>query len=1100
MKNFIFSVLFFCAIYSRAQITVQCNAYYAIAGSSVFISSTGIPNSSTLLPVTLPNNSAGLAIGPSFGFNAPNPTIWTISGGTYWYYNGSIFVNTTHNAGFAATNPGGGKNCLYNFSPLLGLVYKYDGTGNATILTTINFFNGGPADIAADDNNNFYVLRLQNPQALLVFDSLGVQTCSYSVTGIASAGGGVAMAVVDDTVTVQNAAGYFVGIISNTTVNFTTTTRSYANPSDFASCAKLVAYSPTVNASPSSSITCNNPMVSLTMSTAINVNGYLWQGPGIIGGNTLQTIQVSVPGVYTCLLAGSCEGGSSLTTFTVYDNVITPTVTTSASNTVICDGESTTLFTSGANSYTWQPSGFTGSVLVVSPNITTTYTVTGEILGCLGTETILITVNPSPTVTAFANPTVLCAGGGNATLTAFGSTNYTWVPGNLQGSIAVVSPSSTTVYTAIAALGSCTVGATATVFNPSSPVLFSSGSTLTCTHPTAQLVVLNNAINNTISWTGPGIVSPNSSTTLSLTLPGIYKLTVTNTITNCVSIDSVYIVDEIFPLNLNIVSSATQVCYPGSIGVNMQVNTPAFCAWSPTTDITPINGPLVTANPSTTTTYTLTGVLGICNASAAITISVNPAPKVISASANNLICSGLSNTLFATGASNYTWQPGNLLGASVTVTSNVSTIYTVTGETDNCSATDSITITVLPSPRLFPTVRPVVICPTNNSTLTAFDAVSYTWQPGGFVSSSVVVNPSVTSIYTVTGINSLGCVASSTAVVTVNQGPPIEVSVTNNTICIGDSVTISALNTISYSLFPTSLTGTLMVVKPLETFNYTVVASNTACLSYSVVTINVVPCLGTSFGIANSASRPRLESGDVYRIDFTIVTSNNGQRPLTNVKLTNDLKTTFLTPGTYTVVNPPSVISVNSKLKPNYFYNGTTDINLLGEESILEPGKTDTLIFTALLEPNGYYGRVVNSVIGVAEYFAGVLARDTSNNGFDPDPDQDGNPTNNSLVTPIEIDFINLFIPQGISPNEDDNNDRFEIKGLYGRPVKLTVFNRWGNKVYEKDKYDNSWDGRPNVSGVSLGTGKLPASTYYYVLQFQDGKKEVKTGFVILNY
>jgi gliding motility-associated-like protein len=1099
MKNFSLSILVFCFLFSKAQVSIQCNAYYAISGSSVFVSSPGIPNSSTLLPVTLPNNSAGLAIGPSLGFNAPNPTLWTISGGTYWYYNGFNFVNTNDNAGFGATNPGGSKNCLYNFSPLLGLVYKYDGTGNATLLNTVNFFNGGPADIAADDNNNFYVLRLQNPQALLVFDSLGVQTCSYSVSGITSAGGGAAMAIIDNTVTVQNGAGYFVGLISNTTVNFTSTARSYANPSDFASCARLVAYSPTITASPSASITCNNPTVALTMSTAINVSGYLWQGPGIIGGSTLQTVQVFVPGVYSCLINSTCEGGASVTTFTIVNSAINPTVNTSSTKTVICDGESTTLFTSGANSFTWQPSGLTGSVLVVSPNTTTTYTVTGEIAGCIGTETILITVNPSPTVNAVANPTVLCAGG-STTLTAFGSTNYTWMPGNFQGSTAVVSPSSTTTYTVISALGNCTAGATAIVFNPSSPVLLSSGSTLTCTHPTVQLVVINNAINNVISWSGTGITSPNSSTTLSLTVPGVYKLTVTNTITNCVSIDSVNIIDEIGPLNLNIVSSATQICYPSSVGVNMQVNTPANCVWTPTTDITPVNGPLVTANPSVTTTYTLTGVLGICTASTAITISVNLSPIVIAASVNNLLCAGLSNTLVATGASNYTWQPGNLTGASVTVNSAVSTIYTVTGETDNCLATDFLGITILPAPRLFPTVWPVVICPTNNSTLTASDAVSYTWQPGGFITSTLVVNPSVTSVYTVTGINSSGCVASSTAVVTVNQGPAIEVAVTNNNICLGDSVTISALNAISYSLFPTSLTGTLLVVKPLETFNYTVAASNTACLSYSVVTISVVPCLGTSFGIANSASRPRLENGDVYRIDFSITTNNNGERPLNTIKLINDLKTTFLTPGTYTVINPPSITSVNSKLKPNAFYNGTTDINLLAEGSILDPGKTDTLAFTVLLEPNGYYGKVVNSVTGVADYFAGVVARDTSNNGFDPDPDQDGNPTNNNLATPIEIDFINLFIPQGISPNGDDNNDRFEIKGLYGRPIKLTIFNRWGNKVYEKDKYDNSWDGRPNVSGVSLGTGKLPASTYYYILQFQDGKKELKTGFVVLNY
>lgn len=1077
----------------------QCSSLYAISGTSLFVSSTGIPNSSTLIPVPLPNSASGLAVGPAFGFNAPNPTMWTISGGTYWYFDGTTFVNTNHTAGIGATNPGGARNYLYNFSPLLGVVFAYDGTGNASILTTVAFLNGGPGDIAADDNNNFYLLRLQNPQALLIFDSTGVQTCSYSVSGITPGNGGSSMAVIDNTVTVQNPAGYFVGIMAGGAVNFTQTTLTFTTPSDFASCPKQVAYSPTITASPSSSITCTNPTVSLTMSTSLNVSGYVWSGPGIIGTSSLQTVQLSSPGVYSCQVNGTCEGGTPTTTFVVHNSIINPTVTAIATKTDICDGETINLVAAGAATYTWLPNAATGSLLSVTPSVTTTYTVTGDTLGCTATTTILILVNPSPTLSAIASPTSLCAGG-SATLTASGSSSYTWMPGSLQGSLAVVNPSSTTIYTAIAALGSCTAGATATVYNPSSPVIMSSGNTLTCTHPTAQVVIFTNTVNNTISWTGPGITPPNGSTTLFLNLPGIYKVDITNTLTNCTSIDSIVVVDQIAPVNLNIVSSGTQICFPGGAAVNLQINTPAFCTWSPTTDITPASGPLVSANPSVTTTYTVTGVLGVCSGSAAITISVNPMPVVKAIVASNSVCAGLSNTLSATGAVNYTWQPGNLSGANVVFNPVASTVYTVIGEDGNCLASDILTLTILPAPKLLPGSWPVVICPQNSTTLTAVDALSYTWQPGSMPGNSIVVNPSVTSIYTVSGENASGCLSSATVAVAVNQGPAIAVAVSGNSICLGDSVTISALNAISFSLYPTSLTGTLVNVKPGTSATYTVAASNTACASYSVISVDVVQCASPVLGITNAASLPRLESGDVYRIDFTVTAMNYSQKTLSNVKLNDDLKTTFLTPGTYTVINPPAITSGNSKLKVNPFYNGTTEINLLGDGSAMDAGKTETVVLTVLFQPNGYYGRVLNSVIGQAEYFAGVFIADTSNNGFVADPDADGNPTNNNVVTPIDIDFISLFIPQGFSPNGDDNNDRFEINGLYGRPVKLTIFNRWGNKVYEKDKYDNSWDGRPNVSGVSLGNGKLPSSTYYYILQFLDGKKETKTGFVVLSY
>ncbi|MCF8296622.1 MAG: gliding motility-associated C-terminal domain-containing protein, partial [Saprospiraceae bacterium] len=38
----------------------------------------------------------------------------------------------------------------------------------------------------------------------------------------------------------------------------------------------------------------------------------------------------------------------------------------------------------------------------------------------------------------------------------------------------------------------------------------------------------------------------------------------------------------------------------------------------------------------------------------------------------------------------------------------------------------------------------------------------------------------------------------------------------------------------------------------------------------------------------------------------------------------------------------------------------------------------------------------------------------------------------------------------------------------------LLIFNRWGKKVYESDKYDNDWDGDNHSDG-----------TYYYVLKYK---------------
>jgi gliding motility-associated-like protein len=102
------------------------------------------------------------------------------------------------------------------------------------------------------------------------------------------------------------------------------------------------------------------------------------------------------------------------------------------------------------------------------------------------------------------------------------------------------------------------------------------------------------------------------------------------------------------------------------------------------------------------------------------------------------------------------------------------------------------------------------------------------------------------------------------------------------------------------------------------------------------------------------------------------------------------------------------------------------------------------------------------------------------------------------VPTVLTIANSTLFIPNGFSPNGDGKNDVWFIKGL-PKDTKVTIFNRWGNKVYQKDGYDNTWDGRPNVSGT-LGTDKLSQGTYYYIIEFNDGKTQNANGFVVIQY
>lgn len=93
---------------------------------------------------------------------------------------------------------------------------------------------------------------------------------------------------------------------------------------------------------------------------------------------------------------------------------------------------------------------------------------------------------------------------------------------------------------------------------------------------------------------------------------------------------------------------------------------------------------------------------------------------------------------------------------------------------------------------------------------------------------------------------------------------------------------------------------------------------------------------------------------------------------------------------------------------------------------------------------------------------------------------------------------IDLFIPEGFSPNGDGINDVFFIRGLDLYPENsITIFNRWGDKVFEASPYKNTWDGKAQ-NGVIVGGDELPIGIYFYVFDLGDSSKILK-GTIYLN-
>ena len=89
-----------------------------------------------------------------------------------------------------------------------------------------------------------------------------------------------------------------------------------------------------------------------------------------------------------------------------------------------------------------------------------------------------------------------------------------------------------------------------------------------------------------------------------------------------------------------------------------------------------------------------------------------------------------------------------------------------------------------------------------------------------------------------------------------------------------------------------------------------------------------------------------------------------------------------------------------------------------------------------------------------------------------------------------------LVIFNGFSPNQDGVNDFFKIKNIELYPNNsLTIFNRWGSRIFNTEHYTNAggW------GAIYRGT-KLPDGAYFYILEVEiDGKMEQFTGYVQVN-
>ncbi|MBN2729752.1 MAG: gliding motility-associated C-terminal domain-containing protein, partial [Bacteroidales bacterium] len=230
-------------------------------------------------------------------------------------------------------------------------------------------------------------------------------------------------------------------------------TTTYTVTGTSSGCSNTANITVNVNPLPNVSASATYPTICSGENTDITASGastYTW---ATLGSGTSHNVSPSSTTTYN--VTGT-DGNSCTNTASVTVTVgSAPAVVASAGDTTLCLGSTTTINATGAANYSWDQSLGAGSSHIISPTITTVYTVTGSTAsGCTNTANVTVTVNPVPgDPTALATPSPICLGDSSLITASGGGTGLTYVVysapvggTNLGNTGLTVYPATTTVY------------------------------------------------------------------------------------------------------------------------------------------------------------------------------------------------------------------------------------------------------------------------------------------------------------------------------------------------------------------------------------------------------------------------------------------------------------------------------------------------------------------------------------------------------------------------------------------------------------------------------------------------------------------------------
>jgi gliding motility-associated-like protein len=200
-----------------------------------------------------------------------------------------------------------------------------------------------------------------------------------------------------------------------------------------------VYYTPPVPVIPDTVPLCEGSSVDISVSGA---DEYLWYPNQFISSNTSPTITVNTPvdQLYYCDFINAC----GIVTDSVFVDVTLATIT-AGTDTIICPGESATLWAQGGISYIWSPQNTlnnyqTSQVFATPSNPTMYYVIGTDINGCTNTDSVFVDLFPQPFIQT--SPDVHAFVGDQVELYASSSTPgpYIWSPAEFLSCVVCTNP------------------------------------------------------------------------------------------------------------------------------------------------------------------------------------------------------------------------------------------------------------------------------------------------------------------------------------------------------------------------------------------------------------------------------------------------------------------------------------------------------------------------------------------------------------------------------------------------------------------------------------------------------------------------------------